>query len=103
MFAPVTLAEWLNNITLRRVRRDAETIIKTMTQMDTPSTVPGGGAWPEWHYGLGIMRAAQLRAGRMYPALQHLEEWGIIEGKFEEGDYPRRRFYRLKDLTMWDR
>lgn len=48
----------------------------------------------EWWYGLDLMHASGLRAGRLYPALWSLTESGDIEARWDDTE-PRRRFYRL--------
>lgn len=53
----------------------------------------------EWWYGLDLKRASGLRWGRFYRALGQLEDAGIVEGRFEDGPYPRRRMYRLTETT----
>jgi PadR family transcriptional regulator, regulatory protein PadR len=46
-------------------------------------------------YGLDLMRKVDTLAGSFYPALDRLEAEGLIEGFWEDGPEPRRRFYRL--------
>lgn len=51
---------------------------------------------PPWGY--RICHQAGLGSGTVYPALERLEEQGVIEGTWETGlpaDRPRRRFYAV--------
>ena len=57
--------------------------------------VIGALAGREWHYGLDLMRATGYRGGRFHPSIDRLEDAGIVEAKWIEGAYPRRRLYRL--------
>lgn len=45
--------------------------------------------------GFTITEAAELSSGRVYVCLAQLEAEGWVTGEFEDGPYPRRRFYRL--------
>jgi DNA-binding PadR family transcriptional regulator len=53
----------------------------------------------EWHYGLDMMRATRMRSGRFYPALERLEDGGVVEARWDDSEDPppkyRRRLYRL--------
>jgi hypothetical protein len=49
----------------------------------------------EWHHGLAIAGAAGLSSARGMMALYALEELGVVEARWLEGPYPRRRQYRL--------
>lgn len=54
----------------------------------------------EWAYGLDLMRAAGLRAGRFYPALWMLERAGDVEATWDDGSRPRRRLYRIPKRSV---
>lgn len=95
------LTDWIGQRWWGRLEKNATQIVHTMSRLEgTGSPV---SEWPEWHYGLDIMREANLSAGQFFPALYHLEELEVIEATWAGGPYPRRRMYRLKDLTFWDR
>jgi DNA-binding PadR family transcriptional regulator len=42
-----------------------------------------------------IGKASGLWSASLYPALSRLEREGKVISEWEEGDYPRRRIYRL--------
>ncbi len=92
VIALATLAEWLDDIRLRRVRRNGDKILTALRQLEAQE-------WDEWHYGLDVLRASHLGAGKFYEAISYLEEYRVIAGTFEPGTYPRRRLYRLVSLS----
>ena len=57
--------------------------------------VIGALAGREWHDALDVMRAVGRRPSRFFPSIDRLEDAGIVEARWAEGLYPRRRLYRL--------
>ena len=49
----------------------------------------------EWHDVLDVMRAVGRRPSRFRQSIGRLERDGIVQAKWAEGQYPRRRLYRL--------
>lgn len=50
--------------------------------------------------GADISHKAELGPGHLYPTLKAMEHLRLIESRWEDGSYPRRRLYRLvKDAT----
>jgi DNA-binding PadR family transcriptional regulator len=49
------------------------------------------------HSGFMLAQRTGLNPGRVYVALARLEGTGRIKSDWEQGTYPRRRFYRLAE------
>jgi len=52
------------------------------------------------NYGFDIMEKTGLKSGTVYPVLRRLEQFGLIQAKWEPGEAqelqrPQRRYYRL--------
>jgi PadR family transcriptional regulator PadR len=55
------------------------------------------------NYGFDVMEKTGLQSGTVYPALRRLEQIGLIQSKWEQGDAqelerPQRRYYKLTRL-----
>lgn len=48
-------------------------------------------------YGLDLATAGDVKTYTLYVVLARMEDRGWIEGRFEDGDPPRRRLYRITD------
>jgi len=53
----------------------------------------------DWCFGLDLMRTCRMRAGRLYPALMRLEEHGLVQAIWQEGDRPRRMYRYVGEST----
>lgn len=51
----------------------------------------------EWKYGYDISRSTGLKSGTLYPLLMRLEEHGLMETSWENGEpgRPPRHMYKL--------
>ena len=83
-----TVAAIWSGRTDRRVRRDV-----------AQAAIVGVLADRHWWYGLDVLRAARLRSGRFYAAMDRLEANGVVESRWDPGPWPRRRMYRLTQRT----
>ena len=48
-------------------------------------------------HGSDLVEAGAARVNWLYVVLARLEDRGWIEGRFEDGEPPRRRLYRITD------
>jgi PadR family transcriptional regulator PadR len=48
-------------------------------------------------HGPDLVEAGAARVSWLYVVLARMEDCGWIEGRFEDGDPPRRRLYRITD------